>query len=135
MYEAPLDHVLGGVGGVRSAGWGVPAHDAGLRLFEAPPGGLLVPVVVSAWRADVAFAGRADWPGDGVVGIGVGRGPVAAGRDALGGPRLDQVLDLAADDVLVGIVPVVAGAFGDRGEFDSQAAQQIGDLGGLFGGW
>src|SRR6516165_10598198 len=99
------DHVLGGVGGVDAPGGVAPAHDAGLGLVEAPAGGLLVAVVVAAGRAQVAFAGRPGGPGDGVVGVGLGGGPVAAGRGAGGGAGPDQVLDLAADHVPVGVVP------------------------------
>jgi hypothetical protein len=123
--QAPplLEYVFRWVRGMGSSGWVVPFHDAGFGLFEAPAGGLLIPVVVTAGCAEVAFAGWSVRPWNGVVGVGVGGGPVAAGRGALTRAGLDQVLDLPADHVLIRVMPVITLPLGDRGERDSQPAQ------------
>jgi hypothetical protein len=58
-----------------------------------------------------------------VVGVGVGGGPVAAGRGAFIRACPDEVLEFAADDVPVGVMTVIAVTYGDRGELYPQAAQ------------
>src|SRR6516165_4891574 len=108
---------------MRPSRWGAPFHHARFGLFEVPARGLLVPVVVTARRAQITFARRSVRPRDRVVRVGFRGGPVAAGRGALGRPRLDEMLNLPADHVPVRIMPVIAAAFRDRGKLYPEPAQ------------
>ncbi len=87
-YCRLADRHLRGVGVrfdlVAAVGWGGPAEDAWMWLFEAPAGQLLDLVVCPAAAAQVAAAGRpAAMPGDGVVDVGA-PGGLAAGVEPAG---------------------------------------------------
>src|SRR5215472_1716813 len=60
---------------------------------------------------------------------------IAAGCGARGGAGPDQVAEFAGGPVAVFPVGMVAGPLGDRGEGDSQLAQQFGQLGLLVLVW
>ena len=89
-------------------------------------------MVAAAGRGDVAFVGGAVGVGDGVVEVVVVRVGAAAGGGAGRGAGPDQMAELAAGDVAVFRVAVVAGALGDRGDGDVQAAQELGERRGLL---
>jgi hypothetical protein len=123
-----LFFVLGGAGGVRPARGRGPAHDAGLGLFEFPPGCVLGVVVPFARRTEVALAAGAGGVRDGVVDLARdGLGP-AAGRAAAGGAGADEVLELPAWDVAVLEVAVITGSLGDRLGGGVQLSQELGEL-------
>jgi hypothetical protein len=92
--------------------------------------------MVTAEWSDITFASYpALVPGGGVVQVAPGRGAAASGGGAPGGPGGDQVLELAAGPVPGLGVPVAAGAAGDRGEPDPQAAQVVPGRGAGLAGW
>ena len=118
--------VVGGWrGGVRAAGRGGPAHDAGLGFLDVPPGGLLAAMMPAAERMQTALAGGAVGVGDDVVEVAVDGLPVAAGRGAGGGTGEDQVPELAAGGVAVLGMAVVAGAPGDGLGGGVEGAQEL----------
>ena len=127
--------VGGGPGDVLASGGAGPDHDARFGLLECPPGVLLAPVVVPAGRAQVALAGGPGGPGHGMVRITLGGGPGAAEKVAAGGARRDEVPECAAGPVARFAAGVIAGAAGDRGECDLQAAQEAGGLQAVAGFW
>src|ERR1700733_5457509 len=121
-----LSVVSGRRGGAGAAGGKGPAGDPRCELFYVPVGGLLGAVVGSASGCEVALVGGAGGPRDGVVQVGaeclgLAAGGVAGGRAGAGG-----VLGLAGRGVVVFGFGVVAGAVGDRGEGEVQAAKEFG---------
>lgn len=108
-----------------AARWGGPRYGVRGRLGRRPPWSLLSPVVPPAFRVQVALVRSAVGVRDRVVevaehGLGVARG---RGTGLVAGPK--QVPELAARDVAVFGVPVIAGIPGHGLEGDGEAAQQV----------
>jgi anaerobic selenocysteine-containing dehydrogenase len=106
---AALDRVPGGLGLVLPPRRCGPGKGAVGELVDVPLGVLLEPVVVAALRAGIAQAGPpARFIRGVVLDVALGGGPTADRAGAGGVPDLDQVLQLDAWVVAVGLVPVVA---------------------------
>src|SRR6516164_8052488 len=84
-----------------------------------------------AERSEVTLAGDSRGPGEGVVQVAVHGLGAAPGRGAPRGAGTDEVLEFPAGGVAVFAAGVVAGPLGDRGEGDVEAAEEVGEGGGL----
>jgi hypothetical protein len=94
------ERVDGRSGGEGAARRGTPLQDAGFGLFQPPSFGPLTPMMVSTQRRDVTGTGEsAQVPGGGVVQVGSGSGPPAAGGRTSGVTGVDQVAEGAAGSV------------------------------------
>jgi multiple sugar transport system substrate-binding protein len=118
--------VPAGSGGVDAAAGERPAHDAGLRLLESPVGRVFRVMMPGAQGCQIALICRPGRVRGGVVEFVVDGPGIAAGRRARHGAGADQVAQLAARPVPVFAPQVITGSLRDRGEGDSQLAQQFG---------
>lgn len=109
-----------------SAGGQGPAGDAWCGLVDLPVGGLLGAMVGSAPWGEVALLRGAVGPRERVVEVGVDRLGLAARSVARRAAGTDKVPELAARGVLTFGLGVIAGACGDRGEGEVQAANELG---------
>jgi hypothetical protein len=89
-------------------------------------------MVASAFRSQIALAGLSVWIGDSVVKIAVNRLGIASGRGTGSRASANEVLEPTAGGVVVLGVAVVTSPLNNGAEGDAQAADQVGQLLGLF---